>query len=773
LRRKEKSDVDFSVVFRLLCVLAMVLLLPAAARGQGVEWIRQFGSPDQDAAAGVAADTDGNVYVAGDTVDALPGQTETGSHDAYVRKYDSQGNEIWTQQFGLNDGAAQVVQGRGVAVGPDGRVYVAGNTSGTFPGEVNFGRQDGFLRKYDPDGTEIWTRQFGSDRYEWVDGAAVSSDGAVYVVGVTSGALPGQTRVGGDDVFIGNLIWIRQFGTALFDEARAVGVDPDGNAYVVGVLEESGGWGDIFLRKYDPAGAEIWTRRFCAPDSCWASAVAVDADGNPHVVGGVRGTLPGQTRTGWEDAFLRKYDPDGTELWTRQFGTAPSAQAGGVAVDMFGDVWVGGTARGAFPGQTSAGGGDIFLRKYDAAGDELWTCQFGSPDDDYGPRVAVGPDGSPYLCGQTRGELPGQTYLGDQDAFLLKLLRCGVAPAAVALPAKVCLGGDVVLDASATTGQPCAPAVIEYAWTDDPVPPPPAATCGPVQVLDCWDEGNATLTLTGLSPPPGERIVTRWLWVRPRGEWDCANEEPYPVTFEVHRPPEMGSATATDEDPCATGVAVAWVAAVFHHDPLLGPGTFNIYRTESTGDVAADCAATLATGNLVGSDVAGTAFLDTTTSANTEYVYVIEAEDREPGNPCEPAGPVRGGATSSVCVAAAGGPVLDEVDETVPSAVEISMEKIQPEGLRFWWAAVPEGDSYRVARGDLGDWYSHATDEAVGRGVCDTQGALIWEDPVGLSRNGSFYYLAVPLSRCGTEGPWGAASDGTRRPGRISTPACP
>jgi len=535
------------VAFGLLCVLATVFL-PAAASGQAVEWIRQFGSPEQDTAPGVAADAGGNAYLAGDAPGALPGQTPVGSTDAYVRKYDSRGNEIWTRQFGVD---REAVYGEGLAVGPSGNVFIAGNIMGTFPGEVNYGRRDGFLRKYDPDGTEIWTRQFGTDRYDRVLGTAASSDGAVYVVGKTHGAMPGQTRVGQGDVFIckfdssGSLIWVRQFGTALMDVARAVGVDSDGNAYVAGVLEENGGWGEFILRKYDPAGAEIWTRRFCAaPNTCWATAVAVDADGNPHIAGGVRGTLPGQTRTGSQDAFVRKYDPDGTEVWTRQFGAGIGTHSEAVAVDLSGYVWVSGRTWGvAFPGHASAGGSDIFVRKYDDAGDEIWTCQFGSPEDDTGLRLSVDLGESAYLGGQTRGALPGQTHEGDQDVYLLKFLAgCAIAPAAIALPSSVCPGEDAVLDASATAGQPCGPRVIEYAWTETPNPPPPGAQCGPGQDLDCWDWDNDILALTNLTPPPGEDTVTRWLWVRPRGEPDCVNPEPYPVTVEV-LPDPLPSAT--------------------------------------------------------------------------------------------------------------------------------------------------------------------------------------------------------------------------------------
>jgi len=527
-----------AVAFSLLSVLAMALL-PAAALGQGIEWIRQFGTPDYDTMARPPAAADGCVYVAGYTSGTLPGQMQTGTTDAYVRKYDSRGIEIWTRQFGLD---REALRGWGVTVGPGESVYVTGDTTGTFPGEVSLGPRDGFLRKYDPDGNDIWTRQFGSDRWEDVYGVAVVPGGAIYVVGETSGALPGQTRVGGTDVFIckydagGNLIWIRQFGTPLSDHARGVAADPDGNAYVAGVLEEiTPGWGDFLLRKYDPSGAEIWSERFCAaPDSCWASAVSVDADGNPHIAGGVRGTLPGQTRTGFSDAFVRKYDPDGAEIWTRQFGTAPSALAYGVAVDAVGGVWVGGAVRGAFPGHASAGSEDIFLRKYDVAGDELWTCQLGSPAYDAGLGLSVDPTGNAYLSGQTRGALPGQTHAGDWDVFLAKFLPgCDILPIAVALPASVCHGGDAVLDASATAGQPCVPRVIEYAWTETPNPPPPGAQCGPGQVLDCWAWDNLTLALTNLAPPPGEDTVTRWLWVRPRGEPDCVNTVPYPVTVEV------------------------------------------------------------------------------------------------------------------------------------------------------------------------------------------------------------------------------------------------
>ncbi|MGH2829641.1 MAG: SBBP repeat-containing protein, partial [Actinomycetota bacterium] len=132
------------------------------------------------------------------------------------------------------------------------------------------------------------------------------------------------------------------------------------------------------------------------------------------------GALPGQTSSGFSDSFLRGYDASGTAIWTRQFGTASIDQAFGVAVDGPGNVYVAGLAYGALPGQTSSGFGDAYLRRYDASGAVIWTRQFGTPNHDYALGVAVDGPGNVYVSGYTDGTLPGQTASGGGDAFALK-----------------------------------------------------------------------------------------------------------------------------------------------------------------------------------------------------------------------------------------------------------------------------------------------------------------------------------------------------------------
>ena len=107
-----------------------------------------------------------------------------------------------------------------------------------------------------------------------------------------------------------------------------------------------------------------------------------------------------------------------TTLWTRQFGSSRSEVARGIAVDASG-AYVGGKTEGALAGQASLGNGDAFVRKYDPEGKELWTRQFGSPGYDIAWGITVDASGV-YAAGMTDGALPGQSSLGSNDAFVRK-----------------------------------------------------------------------------------------------------------------------------------------------------------------------------------------------------------------------------------------------------------------------------------------------------------------------------------------------------------------
>ncbi|MGH8991654.1 MAG: SBBP repeat-containing protein [Acidimicrobiia bacterium] len=415
-----------AAVAAVLLVVVPVSPVTAAEKESG-GWARQFGTRVADEALGVALDGAGNAYVAGWTFGTLAGQRSAGMVDAFVRKYDAAGREVWTRQFG----SAERDFARAVAADGVGNAYVVGETWGSLPGQRSAGGYDAFVRRYDPAGTEVWTRQFGGGGGEGAWGVAIDPAGGAYVVGTTRAALPGQAPAGGFDAFVarydaaGNQVWAAQFGTPGDEGGHGVALDPSGNVLVVGstdlVLpgETSAGGFDAYLRQYDSTGREGWTRQFGSPADDFGVAVAVDAGGNAVVAGSADQALPGQTWAGGTDAFLRSFDGAGATRWTNQFGTTSTDAAWGVAIDRAGRTHVVGSTERELPGQRTAGGTDIFVRRY-AGGREVRTHQFGTERTDMAYAVAVDDTGA-RLVGSTSGALAGRdsTSTGDRDAIIV------------------------------------------------------------------------------------------------------------------------------------------------------------------------------------------------------------------------------------------------------------------------------------------------------------------------------------------------------------------
>ncbi|MBK7156880.1 MAG: hypothetical protein IPH72_34830 [Sandaracinaceae bacterium] len=69
---------------------------------------------------GVASDSAGQVIVAGRRTQRS--LTEAGNSDAFLRKYDTDGGVLWTQQFGTSEDDSIVT----MSIDNDGNIIVAG-----------------------------------------------------------------------------------------------------------------------------------------------------------------------------------------------------------------------------------------------------------------------------------------------------------------------------------------------------------------------------------------------------------------------------------------------------------------------------------------------------------------------------------------------------------------------------------------------------------------------------------------------------------------------
>jgi hypothetical protein len=134
----------------------------------------------------------------------------------------------------------------------------------------------------------------------------------------------------------------------------------------------SAGGRDVFLVKLSPAGAVLWAHTFGGPLDDNARGIAVDADGNVAIAGSFKGTAAfggsPLVGAGGLDVFVAKYSPGGAHLWSRGFGDAADQVAAGVAIAPKGDVIIAGSFYGSidFGGGplVSAGMADIFVARF-------------------------------------------------------------------------------------------------------------------------------------------------------------------------------------------------------------------------------------------------------------------------------------------------------------------------------------------------------------------------------------------------------------------------
>ncbi|GEM_PF-2148178 len=389
-----------------------------------VAWLRQFGQT-RIGASSITLDNSGNIFVAGYTDGSLPEQASSGGKDAFIRKYDPSGSEAWTRQFGTsgNDEA------RSMARDNLGNIFVVGITFGNLSGQVSSGSYDAFIKKYDSTGNEVWTRQFGNSGTEARSVVADSSN-YIYITGNTSGILSGQSKYGYNDFFIrkydsaGNEIWTRQLGSPKNNYGTSITVDGLGNIYVVGYTNGSMpgqnnlGDSDAFLTKYDTTGNLIWVRQFGTPHVDDARGSATDNAGNIYVTGKTEGILPGQISNKGNDIFLAKYDNLGNLVWMRPFGSSDQADsANSVTTDNSGNIYLTGRI-----GNTKRQGMDIFIRKYDVSGNVAWMHQFGflGKGNDYSSSIISDNSKNIYIVGVSDVAEPGTS---SYDAYVIKFVQ--------------------------------------------------------------------------------------------------------------------------------------------------------------------------------------------------------------------------------------------------------------------------------------------------------------------------------------------------------------
>ncbi|XXX75186.1 SBBP repeat-containing protein [Sorangium sp. So ce134] len=365
-------------------------------------WSALYGDSNIQSATGIGVDTDGNVYIGGTfsgTIN-LGGDTlvSIGTADVYVASFDATGAHRWSARLG-GSGAETL---NGFAVTPEGKLVIGG----TFYGSFTFGSAtltsvnalDSFLVTLDRDGAPGWARQIGDSADQTLRSIAVDTAGNIVIAGYFSGALLCS-------------------------------------APPLPVCASSEGGTDIFVRKYDPLGAVLWTRIYGDASNQFATGVAVDAEGSAYITGRYNGTLAVGSRQVRNSGlgpnlFVLKLDSGGSGVWLSDYGDTASQAGTGIAVTPSGAVVVTGTYLGEldFGQERSIHANDAqtaFVVSFAPDGAPVWARSFAGDGAQESTAVVADGEGNVVVTGAAQGVIA----LGDEplpngggfDAFVVKL----------------------------------------------------------------------------------------------------------------------------------------------------------------------------------------------------------------------------------------------------------------------------------------------------------------------------------------------------------------
>ena len=396
-------------------------------------WTKLIGGRYHDGVRSITTDSDGSIYATGYTNGDLDGQRSIGytgnTTDAFLTKYSSYGEKLWTKVFGWEGGD----YGQAITVGADGSIYVVGSTSG---GSQSIHGTDAFLAKFSSDGVLVWQKVLGTVAYDATYALTTGLDGSIYISGDTAGDFGGQKNSGNYDVFLANYSadgvenWTQLLGSNGYDYGRSLTTGLDGSIYVTGFTssasidgEESNGSADAFLTKYSAGGSKAWTILLGSPSEQNGLALTTGLDGSIYVGGTTSGWLDGQNTQGGTDGFLTKYSADGVKGWTRLLGTAKADIVNSLTTGSDGSIYVGGYSH-VDPSGTSA-----FVTKFGTDGSEGWTkLLLTSGNYVNGYTLTTGVDESIYIGGSTANSLDGQIVNGVMDGFLVKFQETTTTP---------------------------------------------------------------------------------------------------------------------------------------------------------------------------------------------------------------------------------------------------------------------------------------------------------------------------------------------------------
>lgn len=444
-----------------------------------------IGGSFQEHGRAVAVDNNANAYVSGLTqsvdfpITLTLGLRAPAQHgvDVYVARFLEDGSYLHYMTFVNPVTGADEDHGFDIAVDTDGNAYAVGRTdspdfcpAGTPGLDTTYGtNSDGYLFKLDPTGAYIYCTFIGGSDLDFANSVAVANDGSVFVGGGTFSTNFPTTPAGYDvthnglrDAFVVHFnadntsrLYSTFIGGSNQETVRALEIDYNGNVYATGWTSSNdfdttaGAYDTIpnggfegYAFQLNPAGNNLIYSTYLGgsnEDRAWAlahnrfnntvSIVGQTTSDNFPTVNAID-----NTRASGNDLFMLTLNQDGSDLLF-------STYLGGNSEDVAHDIAIGTSGAYYLTGSTSSSDFPVTAGAYDTTNDNsdsffaqispnyelLYASYLGGTEEENGFGLALGPNGTLYLTGETRSPdyptTPGafdELHNSDYDIYLTK-----------------------------------------------------------------------------------------------------------------------------------------------------------------------------------------------------------------------------------------------------------------------------------------------------------------------------------------------------------------
>ena len=381
-------------------------------------WATYYGGNKLEGGYSIVTDKNNNIYFAGSTLSSsniasggFQLNLNSVNGNAFLVKLNSLGLRIWATYYGgnISDYLESItIDNSNNIIGVGTTTSLTGIASPSSFQTIFGGISDAFIVKFDSLGNRIWGTYFGGIETEYGIGIKTDLLNNIIVCGYTESINSisstnsfQPTLIGTGNAFLakfnsfGQRQWCTYYGSSI-DDGLSIASDNNDNVILFGYTSSIAGIAtlgayqstlagsnDMFIVKFTNSGSRLWGTYFGGNLSeVDFGSVSTDNSDNIFICGATNSTIgiasPASFQTylkGDNDAFVSKFNANGSNLWSTYFGGNNYDGFQGVSINYNNSIIVCGgtqsdTIKTVIPFQAIYGGGngDGFIACFDSTG---------------------------------------------------------------------------------------------------------------------------------------------------------------------------------------------------------------------------------------------------------------------------------------------------------------------------------------------------------------------------------------------------------------------